>query len=91
MGKPAPSAVTYELNDAAAVALFRLGWLNQPGVDALATPLSSVRVPLDQIAANAIDLIVNPDREPRVRRSMPTLIPRQSSGAPRRSPIKVTS
>ena len=49
----------------------------------LPTPLSSVRVPLDQIAATAIDLIVNPGTEPLIRRSMPTLIPRQSSGRPK--------
>jgi LacI family transcriptional regulator len=52
----------------------------------LATPLSSVRVPLDQIAGNAIDLIVNPGREPHIRKSMPTLIPRGSSGSPQRTP-----
>jgi LacI family transcriptional regulator len=49
----------------------------------LPTPLSSVRGPLDQIAATAIDLIVNLGAEPHIRRSMPTLIPRQSSGTPK--------
>jgi LacI family transcriptional regulator len=43
-----------------------------------------VRVPLDQIAGNAIDLIVNPGKEPSIRKSMPTLIPRESSGPPQR-------
>jgi hypothetical protein len=41
----------------------------------LPTPLSFVRVPLDQIAGTAVDLIVNPGREPHIRRAMPTLIP----------------
>ncbi len=49
----------------------------------LSTPLSSVQVPLAQIATTAIDLIVNPGKEPHIRKSMPTLIPRESSGSPK--------
>jgi putative flavoprotein involved in K+ transport len=60
-----------------------VGYNDIPLAARLPTPLSSVRVPLDQIAATAIDLIVNPGAEPHIRRSMPTLIPRQSSGAPK--------
>lgn len=59
-----------------------VGYNDIPLSSRLSTPLSSVRVPLDQIAANAIDLIVNPGKEPKIRKSMPTLIPRQSSGSP---------
>ncbi|WP_142064070.1 LacI family DNA-binding transcriptional regulator [Pseudarthrobacter sp. B4EP4b] len=59
-----------------------VGYNDIPLASRLSTPLSSVRVPLDQIAANAIDLIVNPGKEPRIRTSIPTLIPRQSSGGP---------
>lgn len=62
-----------------------VGYNDLPLSSRLSTPLSSVRVPLDQIAGNAIDLIVNPDKEPRIRKSMPTLMPRESSGPPRRS------
>lgn len=62
-----------------------VGYNDIPLSSRLSTPLSSVRVPLDQIAGNAIDLIVNPDKEPRIRKSMPTLMPRESSGPPRRS------
>ena len=62
-----------------------VGYNDIPLSSRLATPLSSVRVPLDQIAGNAIDLIVNPGKEPRIRKSMPTLIPRESSGPPQRS------
>ena len=60
-----------------------VGYNDTPLSARLPTPLSSVHVPLDQIAATAIDLIVNPGTEPRIRRSMPTLIPRQSSGTPK--------
>ena len=60
-----------------------VGYNDTPLSARLPTPLSSVRVPLDQIAATAIDLIVNPGTEPLIRRSMPTLIPRQSSGKPK--------
>jgi LacI family transcriptional regulator len=59
-----------------------VGYNDTPLSARLPTPLSSVRVPLDQIAATAIDLIVNPATEPRIRRATPTLIPRQSSGTP---------
>lgn len=62
-----------------------VGYNDTPLSARLPTPLTSVRVPLDQIAATAIDLIVNPGIEPLIRRSMPTLIPRQSSGAPQRT------
>lgn len=60
-----------------------VGYNDIPLSSRLSTPLSSVRVPLDQIAGNAIDLIVNPAKEPRIRKSMPTLMPRESSGSPR--------
>lgn len=65
-----------------------VGYNDTPLSARLPTPLSSVRVPLDQIAATAIDLVVNPGTEPRIRRSMPTLIPRQSSGTPRQAAAK---
>ncbi|HEY8700106.1 MAG TPA: LacI family DNA-binding transcriptional regulator [Arthrobacter sp.] len=60
-----------------------VGYNDTPLSARLPTPLSSVRVPLAQIASTAIDLIVNPGREPRIRKSMPTLIPRESSGSPK--------
>ncbi|QDG65383.1 LacI family DNA-binding transcriptional regulator [Pseudarthrobacter sp. NIBRBAC000502772] len=62
-----------------------VGYNDIPLSSRLSTPLSSVRVPLDQIAGNAIDLIVNPGKEPRIRKSLPTLIPRESSGPPKHS------
>jgi LacI family transcriptional regulator len=60
-----------------------VGYNDIPLSARLATPLSSVRVPLAQIASTAIDLIVNPGKEPHIRKSMPTLIPRESSGSPK--------
>jgi LacI family transcriptional regulator len=62
-----------------------VGYNDIPLASRLPTPLTSVRVPLEHIAGNAIDLIVNPGKEPKIRKSLPTLIPRQSSGAPRYS------
>ncbi|GAP54822.1 HTH-type transcriptional repressor PurR, partial [Arthrobacter sp. Hiyo6] len=60
-----------------------VGYNDTPLSARLPTPLTSVRVPLAQIASTAIDLIVNPGKEPHIRKSMPTLIPRESSGPPR--------
>jgi LacI family transcriptional regulator len=66
-----------------------VGYNDIPLSSRLSTPLSSVRVPLDQIAGNAIDLIVNPGKEPKIRKFMPTFIPRESSGSPRYSAPRV--
>ena len=59
-----------------------VGYNDIPLSARLSTPLSSVRVPLSQIAGTAIDLVINPGKEPRIRKAMPTLIPRASSGSP---------
>jgi len=60
-----------------------VGYNDIPLSARLSTPLSSVHVPLAQIAGTAIDLVFNPDMGPRIRKAMPTLIPRASSGPPR--------
>jgi LacI family transcriptional regulator len=60
-----------------------VGYNDIPLSSRLPTPLTSVRTPLAQIARTAIDLIIDPDKEPRVSKSMPTLIPRESSGHPK--------
>jgi LacI family transcriptional regulator len=75
-------AAAHRLNITVGEDLALVGYNDIPLSSRLATPLSSVRVPLDQIANNAIDLIVNPGKEPRIRKAMPSLIPRQSSGSP---------
>ncbi|MFJ5861756.1 LacI family DNA-binding transcriptional regulator [Pseudarthrobacter sp. NPDC092439] len=61
-----------------------VGYNDTPLSARLPTPLTSVHVPLDQIARTAIDLIMDPTQEPRIRKSIPTLIPRESSGPPRK-------
>jgi LacI family transcriptional regulator len=61
-----------------------VGYNDTPLASRLPTPLTSVHVHLDQIARTAIDLIIDPLKEPRVRKSIPTLIPRESSGPPKR-------
>lgn len=95
---PRPTAL-FAVNDNTAIgalsALARLG-LSVPGdvslvgyndiplVSHLPTPLTSVRVPFDQIAAAALDLLAaGPIGEhDRIRVATPTLIPRRSTAAP---------
>jgi LacI family transcriptional regulator len=64
-----------------------VGYNDIPIVRSLPTPLASVRVPFDQIAAAALELLTH---EPtaqtgRVRVATPTLIPRRSTAPPRAS------
>lgn len=59
-----------------------VGYNDTPLSARLPTPLTSVRVPLDHIARTAIDLITDHATEPRVRKSPPTLIPRESTAPP---------
>ena len=61
-----------------------VGYNDTPIVEHLPTPLTSVRTPFDQIAASAFDLLLRPEEHPRIRRALPTLIPRASSGQPHR-------
>jgi LacI family transcriptional regulator len=61
-----------------------VGYNDIPLAHLLPVPLTSVRTPFDQIAATAMDLMLQ--REPiddPIRRALPTLIPRKSSGQPR--------
>ncbi|WP_410171203.1 LacI family DNA-binding transcriptional regulator [Agrobacterium tumefaciens] len=62
-----------------------VGYNDIPIVSHLPTPLTTLRVPFDQIASNALDLLASgrPSREDRVRICAPTLIPRKSSAKPR--------
>lgn len=96
MRLPVPPTALFAVNDNTAIgalsALARLG-LSVPGdislvgyndipiVGRLPTPLTSVRVPFDQIAADALDLLTrSPSSEgDRIRVSAPTLIPRRST------------
>ncbi|TWB11987.1 LacI family transcriptional regulator [Rhizobium sp. ERR 1071] len=58
-----------------------VGYNDIPIVSHLSTPLTTLRVPFEQIAANALDLLgsdaISPDD--RIRVSAPTLIPRKST------------
>ncbi|MGP3958021.1 LacI family DNA-binding transcriptional regulator [Nonomuraea sp. 3N208] len=58
-----------------------VGYNDIPIVSRLSTPLTSVRVPFDQIATAALDLLISgPAREhDRIRVAPPTLIPRRST------------
>lgn len=95
---PAPTAI-FAVNDNTAIgalsALHRFG-LSVPGdvslvgyndipiVSRLPTPLTTVRVPFDQIASAALDLVAHgpANEQDRIRVATPTLIPRQSTGRP---------
>jgi LacI family transcriptional regulator len=59
-----------------------VGYNDIPIVSRLPTPLTTLRVPFDQIAAAALDLLANgpADDADRIRISAPTLIPRKSTG-----------
>jgi LacI family transcriptional regulator len=61
-----------------------VGYNDIPLSQRLPVPLTSVRTPFDQIAATALDLMLatTPVDDP-IRRAMPTLIPRRSSGSHR--------
>lgn len=62
-----------------------VGYNDIPIVSCLPTPLTSVRVPFDQIAGAALDLLSNgPSNErDRIRVAAPTLIPRKSTARPK--------
>ena len=66
-----------------------VGYNDIPLAGLLPVPLTSVRTPFDQIAATAIDLMLqsHSEAEP-VKRALPTLIPRKSSGTTRSSSAK---
>lgn len=61
-----------------------VGYNDIPIVSHLATPLTTLRVPFEQIASNALDLLTGGavSAEDRIRVSAPTLIPRKSSAKP---------
>lgn len=61
-----------------------VGYNDVPIVSHLPTPLTTLRVPFDQIAIGALDLLFGRDRDPadRIRMSAPTLIPRSSTAPP---------
>ncbi|MFV0460028.1 MAG: LacI family DNA-binding transcriptional regulator [Actinomycetales bacterium] len=66
-----------------------VGYNDIPVVSRLPVPLTTVRVPFDQIAVNALDLLDQARRgEPaRTLVSTPTLIPRETTAPPRESSL----
>ena len=97
MSRPEKPSAIFAVNDHIAIgAISRLasmglsiphnvsivGYNDIPIVQHLATPLTTVRVPFDQIAAAAIELLqsVNNGLEKRIRIATPTLLPRGSTG-----------
>ncbi|MGO8404071.1 substrate-binding domain-containing protein, partial [Rhizobium ruizarguesonis] len=58
-----------------------VGYNDIPIVSHLPTPLTTLRVPFEQIASNALDLLAgdNSPADERIRISSPTLIPRKST------------
>jgi LacI family transcriptional regulator len=57
-----------------------VGYNDIPLAETLPVPLTSVRVPFDQIATTAFELLLSSDQKNPIRRALPTLIPRASSG-----------
>jgi LacI family transcriptional regulator len=57
-----------------------IGYNDIPLVSKLPVPLTSVRTPFAQIASSAVDLLLaSPEPADRIRRTLPTLIPRAST------------
>ncbi len=98
MRLPEPPTAIFAVNDNTAIgamsALRRLdlaipgdvslvGYNDIPIVSRLGTPMTTVRVPFDQIASSALDLLTHaPERErDLIRTATPTLIPRRSTAA----------
>lgn len=92
---PAPTAI-FAVNDNTAVGAMSalaslglsvpddvslVGYNDIPIASRLPVPLSTVRVPFDQIAVTALNLLTYPlaEGQPRVRVAAPTLIPRRST------------
>ncbi|MFD1214220.1 LacI family DNA-binding transcriptional regulator [Arthrobacter sp. GCM10027362] len=62
-----------------------VGYNDIPLAERLPVPLTSVRVPFDQIAESALRMLLEPaPGTGQVSRALPTLMPRASSGPPRR-------
>ena len=73
-------SAAYHLNITVGVDLALVGYNDLPLASMLPVPLTSVKLPFDQMASNAVDMIVHPSKVPNVRKSLPSLIPRDSSG-----------
>ncbi|MBA8823969.1 DNA-binding LacI/PurR family transcriptional regulator [Saccharopolyspora lacisalsi] len=63
-----------------------VGYNDIPIVSRLPVPLTTVRVPFDQIAAGALDLLLDHTTTARTLVATPTLIPRRSTAPPQQQP-----
>ncbi|MDJ0038059.1 LacI family DNA-binding transcriptional regulator [Pantoea allii] len=59
-----------------------VGYNDIPLVSRLPVALTSVRTPLEHIAGNAVDMLINGRNEPHLSTIIPTLIPRKSTASP---------
>jgi LacI family transcriptional regulator len=57
-----------------------VGYNDVPLASRLPVPLTSVRTPFELIATTAMELVLTPPVQTEIRRAMPTLIPRSSTG-----------
>lgn len=60
-----------------------VGYNDIPLVSRLPVALTSVRTPLEHIAGNAVDMLLNTEENRLIRTVTPTLIPRKSTSSPR--------
>lgn len=101
MNLPQPPTALFAVNDNTAIGALStlarrglsvpgdvslVGYNDIPIVSRLPIPLTTVRVPFDQIASAALELMTRPPdmAGARLRIAAPTLIPRRSSASPRR-------
>ena len=61
-----------------------VGYNDIPLVSRLPVALTSVRTPLEHIASNAVDMLLNPEINNNMRITTPSLIPRKSTASPRK-------
>lgn len=96
LSRPVPPTAIFAVNDNTAIGAMStisrrglsvpgdvslIGYNDIPLVNLLPTPLTTVRVPFDQIAVEALDLLAHAGevQEAEIRRATPTVIPRQST------------
>ncbi|MFB4342578.1 LacI family DNA-binding transcriptional regulator [Pantoea sp. SGAir0180] len=75
-------AAAHQLNITIGKALSLVGYNDIPLVSRLPVALTSVRTPLEHIASNAVDMLINGKNASTLRTVIPTLIPRKSTASP---------
>lgn len=72
-------AAAHRLGITLGSSLSLVGYNDIPLASRLPVPLTSVHIPFDYVAQQAVDLLLNDRATNEIRRAMPSLIPRQSS------------